>query len=111
MELFSKDKELVLKLVNAVLVIWFIAATVITFSIGLNLLVKEKELSQEEYVATYCITDDEDRKQSCEEQYRSDAVYREDSKRSQKINLFVGIFNILAVGTTLFALNRKKSKK
>ena len=110
MELFSKEKELILKLVNAVLVIWFVTALVITFNIGLNILIKAPEQTFEEYKAVNCYYRDEEYKDSCENQYESNKYHQKEDKRNKKINISVAIFNVVAVGATTFILNRPKKK-
>ena len=47
MNLFNKEKEFVLKLINGILLIWIIIAIVIVFSNIVNLVVKENAVIKE----------------------------------------------------------------
>lgn len=114
MELFSKDKELVLKLINAALIIWFLAATVISFTILLDILMPDKIDTFEEYQITNCV-DDENYKPSfsCEIRYQEHKKYEENNRRQEIQSFIGGLFNMAVVGTTIYVLNRKpvKAKK
>ena len=44
-KLFSKEKDIVLKVINSILVIWLIAAIVITFGVGIRIFNKDVTLS------------------------------------------------------------------
>ncbi len=112
MDLFGKDKELVLKLINAVLVIWFIAATIISFNILLNLVVKEEKINFKDYKQVNCIyINEEYNETNCKEMYNSNRRENRSYMQDQKKSFAVGIFNIVIVGTTIYVLNRKKGKK
>ena len=60
MTLFSKEKEIIFKIVNAVLLIWLIGAIVFVASSVIELTVKDpvREYTYEEYKATNCIYKD-----------------------------------------------------
>ncbi|OKZ82159.1 MAG: hypothetical protein BHW07_02210 [Clostridium sp. CAG_433_25_7] len=48
-KLFSKEKDIVLKVINSILVIWLIAAIVITFGVGIRIFNKDVTLSYSDY--------------------------------------------------------------
>lgn len=109
MNLFTKEKEMVLKLVNGILVIWLIAATVISFSNLIYVVIPEEKPIYEKYAQKHCYSkeDDED---SCKQDFLFTVEYYEDNIRNNKQYLAVAVFNILVVGTSLFILNPKKKK-
>ena len=56
-KLFSKEKDIVLKVINSILVIWLIAAIVITFGVGIRIFNKDVTLSYSDYSKQICDLD------------------------------------------------------
>ena len=56
-KLFSKEKDIVLKVINSILVIWLIAAVVITFGVGIKIINKNEMLSYTDYSKQICDLD------------------------------------------------------
>ncbi len=111
MNLFSKDKELIFKIVNGIFLIWFIAAVVITANSAIDLLIKEDIPSFQEYrvkeFKNYPENDkisDQELENMYNQQYRSQNVYALKSTLN-------GIANIIIVGGTLYILNRVPKRK
>lgn len=102
MSLFDKEKELIFKITNAILLIWFVAAVALSFSSAITLLVPGPT---EEQQIKDCINNDdtEEAKIKCEEIYDFDY-----SKRYDVISFYTSIANVLIVGSSLYFLNRKK---
>lgn len=108
-EFFSKDKELILKITNGVLIIWLLGALIFTGNNLVDLMLKEPEMTYEEYETTYCINkmenDDDD---YCERMFESFKLNDKREITSQKRNLYTSIVNVVIVGTGLVVINRKK---
>lgn len=118
MNLFSKDKELVLKLTNTVLLIWLIAALVFTFNSLLGTFMKEpvKTLSYEEYKETDCYfyKDDsieEDFDKHCKIQFDRYMFELENRGFYDRRTLYVSLANVVFVGFALFLINKPKKIK
>jgi len=55
MRLFSGDKALIFKIVNAIIFIWLIAACVIFFNSVVDLFFcRKRRLTEKQYEVTYC---------------------------------------------------------
>ncbi len=112
MDLFGKDKELVLKLINAVLIIWFIAAIIISFNLLLNITVRERPMDFAEYRQTFCDGRKfEAMEPNCDSMYRTHRRDRDNNRQYEIKSFAVGLFNVVIVGATIYVLNRKKNKK
>lgn len=107
MFLFNKEKELILKITNAVLLVWFLAAIIFTFNSGINLL-EVKPNKQEQY--QICVKDNCSLDQKPEECGCSRDYYYEDDNYD-KMTLYKSIANVLVVGVALYFLNKEKVKK
>ncbi|MDD2435186.1 MAG: hypothetical protein PHO63_02915 [Bacilli bacterium] len=113
MILFSKDKEIIFKITNAILLIWLIAAMVIATNSLIKMVVNEPVYTYQEYEVDECryfknepSTENPD--EECEYRYAS---YKNNLKREdyyEKITLYTSIANVIIVGGTLFFINRKK---
>jgi len=110
MKLFSKEKGIIFSILNAILVIWIITATVIGISNITTLVVKDYEYSYDEYKTVYCDLEYE-KEEECINRYDSykidQKVYNIDYKR----NLIVSISNIVLVSGVLLVLNKEKKSK
>jgi hypothetical protein len=56
-KLFSKEKDIFLKIINSILIIWFIIAIVITLGVGIHLINREEVLTYEQYKIEKCDLD------------------------------------------------------
>lgn len=116
MNLFSKDKELILKLTNAALLVWFIGALVFTFNSTLDLFMKEpvRKQNYKEYKTT-CYKDKtttlEEQEKYCEQQYKDLEFDRNNRDFYRKRTLYVALANVVIVGSTLYILNKEKETK
>ena len=110
MNLFNKEKEFVLKLINGILLIWIIIAIVIVFSNIVNLLVKDPELTYDEYKIVNCVqSPDEDATEaelSCQEQYQAVEINNRSQNYYYYRSIVICLANILIVGSVIFILNR-----
>lgn len=110
MNLFNKEKEFVLKLINGILLIWIIIAIVIVFSNIVNLVVKDPELTYDEYRIVNCVqSPDEDATEaelSCQEQYQAVEINNRSQNYYYYRSIVICLANILIVGSVIFILNR-----
>ena len=115
MSLFSKEKEIIFKIVNAVLLIWLIGAIVFVASSVIELAIKEpvRTYTYEQYKATNCIYKDEEATEevnetNCLAQYDDYTFSNENADYYKWRTLYVSIANVVIVSGFLFFINRKK---
>ena len=107
MILFSKEKELILKILNGVLLVWFLGAIVFTLNNGINLLVDEPSIEDKiETCKMQCVEEEEGKDCGCDSMY-----YYDDSEHYELKSLYYSIANVIVVGPALYFLNKKKSTK
>lgn len=116
MILFEKDKELLLKITNAIMLIWFVAAVVFTAGSIINIVLPEPVPTFEEFrltsgayekVEAVGLTESEqelEMKAMYNQQYGYQEVYK-------KRQLLVSLSNVLIVGGALFLLNRNRKSR
>ncbi len=107
-DLFSKDKELILKITNVILIIWLLAALIFTGNNLINLMLKETEMTYEEYELSFCVNKMENDDDYCERAYESFKLTEKRNITSEKRNLYTSIVNVVIVGTGIVVINRKK---
>lgn len=116
MNLFDKDKELILKLTNAVLLIWFIGALIFTFNSALQLIMKEptKTKDYSEYKGT-CYKNlnetEEEHEKYCKAQFKDYEFEEQNKSFYKRRSLYLSIANVVIVGSTLYFLNKEKESK
>ncbi|MDD4705660.1 MAG: hypothetical protein PHS24_00395, partial [Bacilli bacterium] len=94
--LFSKDKELILKITNGILLIWFLAALIFTGNNLVNILVKEPGYTFEEYKTEYCNYKYENEiKDDCKNMYNNFNTEGKRENFNQKRNLYTSIINVV----------------
>lgn len=121
-KLFSKEKDIFLKIINSILVIWLMIAIVITLGVGIKLINKEEILTYDEYAQEVCVLDklpyectdeeckketDEERKENCEYYYILDKKEKEDMNKANIDNILISIANIVIVSLFLHLLNKR----
>lgn len=118
MTLFSKEKEIIFKIVNAILLIWLIGAIVFVASSVIELAIKEpvREYTYKEYAATNCIYKDstytdEEYDNMCLNQYNDYEFSSKNSDFYQLKTLYISIANVIIVGGFLYFINRSKKAK
>jgi hypothetical protein len=112
MNLFSDKKNLFLKVVNVILLLWFIGALIVCYSSIVNLFLTSIQ-SYQEYKSYNCIIYDNSKDNNATPKYYSDCYQRYDaykqSQRNQNLkNLFIALGNVIIVGSTIRFLNNKK---
>lgn len=118
MNLFSKDKEIIFKIVNAVLLIWLIGAIVFVASSVIELAVKEpvREYTYEEYKETNCYkksdtATEEENNSACIAQYDDYNFNMKNSDYYKLRSLYISIANVVIVSGFMYFINRKKTGK
>lgn len=118
MSLFSKDKEIIHKITNAVLLIWLIAAIVFVASSTINLTLKEptRDYTYDEYEAVNCYykneeATEEENANMCLEQYNDYKYNIENSDYYEWRSLYISIANVVIVSGFLYFINKEKKIK
>lgn len=108
MNLFSKEKSIILLILNAVLTIWILIATVITISNVTLILVEDYKYTYDEYELLYC-NFDYDTKEECENNYEAFYLDQKFNEVENKRNVIISVSNLILVTGVLFVLNKKKN--
>ena len=112
MILFSKDKEIIFKITNAILLIWLLGALVFTANNIIDLLVKKAEYTYNEYELENCSylkeSSNEVDPDYCKDSYDRYLLDIKNDDYYKKINLYTSIANVVIVGGTMFFINRRK---
>jgi len=118
MNLFNKEKELIFRITNAVLLLWLITSTVVLISTTINYFIKEPKTNYtyEEYKLVYCdiIAYDIDVKEEDMSDERCLINYKDYSNSDAMSNyykvttIYGSLANLLVVGSVMFILNKKK---
>lgn len=112
MNLFGKERDLIHRIANLVLILWLVGAIFICYSSFVDMIVKEPLLTLDEYKVEYCgkyvPAEELDNVDSCNKQYEQYKISGRDSNYYNKKNLVNALGNVLIVGTFLYFLNRKQ---
>lgn len=119
MFLFNKEKEIILRITNAILLIWLVAAIVFTASSVIELTLKEpvRKYTYEEYKLNNCIykdenMTDEENDNICLNQYNDYEWNNKNSNYYKFKTLYISLANVAIVTGVIFFLNKvKKTKK
>ncbi|MDD4188076.1 MAG: hypothetical protein PHX04_04925 [Bacilli bacterium] len=110
--LFSKDKELILKITNGILIIWLLGALIFTGNSIVNLAVQKPDYSYQEYETIYCSNKyQEENENYCKNMYDNYLLSEKDNIYYEKRILYTSIINIVVVGSAILFLNKSKAKK
>ncbi len=109
MNLFAKEKGIVLSVLNAVLLIWFLVAIIITISNFTVLIIKDHNYSYEEYEVTYCDFNYES-KEDCKDNYVSYELEEKNLNIGQKRNIIISLSNVFLITGTIWLLNKDKKQ-
>ena len=114
-KLFSKEKDIFLKIINSILVLWLIVAIVITLGVGIKIINKDKVMTYEQYSKEVCMLDQipneeidmATTKENCRMNYTSDKNYKKEMNKANNNNFLIGISNIIIVSIFIHLLNKK----
>lgn len=115
MRLFSSEKDIFLKIVNSILVLWLIIAVVITFGVGIKIVNKDTIPTYEEYSKEVCTLDkipseEVDQKltnDNCYASYIEEKKEIESMNKSNIDNILISISNVVIVSLFIHILNKK----
>jgi len=122
MGLFAKEKDIVLKIVNSVLVIGAVLAVIVTVATGIKIINKEEILSYENYAKEVCTIDrleyectdeecikelDKERKKTCTAYYMEDKKEKEKINKANKTNFFISLSATILLVLAVHVLNKK----
>lgn len=115
MILFEKEKELIWKITNAILLIWFVGAIVFTAGSAIDLAVKEPIPTYEEYrLSDGYYMEKEGALTEAEIETRTRASYNQmyGYQEYYKLKaLYISLANVVIVGGALYIINRHQGKK
>ena len=123
MKLFSKDKGIILLILNAVLIIWLMISIVISVANITNTLIKDYEYDYKEYKEVYCyyheeyddkdgtIKNEEYVERTCKSEYASYKLSNKEMEISRKRGLIISISSIILSVIVLLVLNLKSKDK
>ena len=115
-KLFSKEKDIFLKVINSILIIWLIAAIVITFGVGIKIVNKDKVLTYDEYAKEVCMLDkipseeidSTTTEKNCRNSYKYDKKNIQRMNKANNENFLIGLSNIVIVALFMDLLNKNK---
>ncbi len=122
MRLFAKEKDLLLKIVNSIMVIVLVFSIIIMIGTGIKLINKEKIVSYEQYSKEVCVLDkleyectdevcksevDKEREKSCSKYYLKDKTEKERINESALNNFLISFSTTIVIFTFLHILNKK----
>ncbi|MGI6325076.1 MAG: hypothetical protein ACOXZS_03965 [Bacilli bacterium] len=114
MNLFSSKKNIFLKIMNGILLLWFVGALAICANNFITMLMPEPFLTYEEFKAERCgffkEHTEEDSEEPCQSQYNNYKTTRKRDNYYNRRGLLVALSNVIIVGSTIYTLNRKKEE-
>ena len=122
MSLFSKERDVFLKVVNSILVIGAVLAIIVTVATGIKIINKEEILSYNDYAKKVCTIDkleyectdeecikelDKERKKTCTQYYLEDKKEKEEINKANKVNFFISLSAAFLLVLSVHILNKK----
>lgn len=121
MKLFNKEKELFVKILNGIFVVWGVAAVTIMFALIINYFLPEPKMTEEQFMnsdncyyymydgieeTSDTVTSSED-ELYCSNQYESYVYNYNNTRRQNLVNALIAFSNAVVVSGVIFILNRK----
>lgn len=113
MNLFSKDKEIIFKIVNGILLIWFIAAVILTANSIIEYVVREPVPTYQEFRETeFKNYPKENGNEMSDAEVRKmyDESYQNRDSYSLRF-MFTSLANVIIVGGAILVINKTPKKK
>lgn len=110
MKLFQRDKDLILKLTNLVLLLWLIGSIAVLYVNVVDIIMPRSIMTYNEFKDSNCVYNIDESEESCETQYTSYKKYSKDDGYSKQKIIFTSIGSVLIVTGALYALNKNKKK-
>ena len=122
MKLFSKEKDLVLKIVNSILIVGAIISIIVVIATGINIINGPEILTYDDYAKEVCTLDkleyegtdeegkkkyDEDIKKVCKENYLEDKQEKQEMKKTNLNNFLISLSATVVLLVTIHILNKK----
>lgn len=116
MKLFAKEKDIVLKVINLILIVGAIISIIVMISTGINLINRPKILSYEEYAKEVCTIDklenegsviQKEVEESCKNYYIIEKKDIKDSNRINRNNFLISLSTTVVLLITIHILNKK----
>ena len=117
-KLFSKEKDIFLKIINSILVLWLIAAIVITLGVGIKLINKDTVSTYENYSKEVCMLDkipdveidSKTTESNCKNSYKTEKKRVDKMNKANTNNFLIGLANVVIVSLFISILNKKTLK-
>lgn len=110
MNMFRKEKDLILKLTNLVLLLWLIGSITVLYVNVVDIFMPNPVMTYNEYKGSSCAYDLDESEESCQSQYNSYKSYSQTDVYSKKKIIFTSIGSVIIVTGALYALNRNKKR-
>ena len=116
MKLFAKEKDIVLKIVNSILIVGAIISIIVMLSTGVNILNRQKILSYEDYAQEVCTIDklenegtviQKEVEESCKSYYIIEKKDIKDSNRINRNNFLISLATTIVLIGVMIILNKK----
>ena len=122
MSLFSKEKDVFLKVLNSILVLGAVVSIIIVIATGIKMIHKEEILSYDDYAKEVCTIDkleyecvdetckketDKERNNTCYKFYVEDKKEKEKFNNSNTTNFFISLSATVLLVLAVHLLNKK----
>ena len=116
MKLFAKEKDIVLKIVNSILIVGAIISIIVMISTGINIINKPEILSYKEYAKEVCTIDkleyegteiEKEVEESCKNYYIIDKQEKKEFNRGNRNNFIISLSTTIVLLVAMILLNKK----
>ncbi|MDD3821405.1 MAG: hypothetical protein ACOXZW_01335 [Bacilli bacterium] len=107
MNLFKKEKDLIFKIANLILVLWLVISLSLFYVSVVNLIITEPIMTFEEYADINCYYE-EDKNNDCHRAYDQYKLYQHPDNYFYQQMLFTTAGITIIISTTLYLLNKRK---
>ncbi len=122
MKLFAKEKDIVLKIVNSILIVGAIISIIVVISTGINIINGSEILTYEEYAKEVCTIDkleyegtdeegkialEKEREADCKNFYMMDKREKKEAKKANINNFIISLSTTAVFLIVIHVLNKK----
>jgi hypothetical protein len=111
MGLFRREKDLILKLTNLVLLLWLIGSITILYINVIDILLPRPLMTYDEYKISNCVYNVDQSEENCQSQYSTYKTYNKTDVYSKQKIILTSIGSVIIVTGALFALNKNSKKE
>lgn len=115
--MFNREKDLIHRIINGMLLIWLIIALVLTVNSAMSLLMNENKTSYKAFKASGCSEYEYYEKnntnlteEQCESNYAIYEINYKNTQKNRKIYLYTTLCQVVFVSGTLAIINKKNLK-